>query len=156
MEAHLHPRWQRLILPALLDVSEDLATELQVQFIIATHSPLVMASAEPRFDAEKDKLFHLDLVSEDLFESEVVLEEIPFTRYGPVDNWLMSEVFELPETRNPDAAAAIEQAKKLQLEENPNPQAVSAVSEELKRLLAVDDQFWPLWKYFAEQHGVAV
>jgi AAA domain, putative AbiEii toxin, Type IV TA system/AAA domain len=156
MEAHLHPRWQRLILPALLDVSEDLATELQVQFIVATHSPLVMASAEPRFDEEKDKLFHLNLITGDLFESKVVLEEIPFARYGPVDSWLMSEVFELSETRSVEAEIAIDHAKKLQLEDNPASQEILDVSEELKRLLAVDDAFWPLWKYFAEQHGVTV
>ncbi len=62
MEAHLHPQRQRAVLPALLDVTEELSKYLQAQFIVATHSPLVMASVEPVFDEEKDKLFHLDSV----------------------------------------------------------------------------------------------
>lgn len=46
LEAHLHPKWQRTILPALIEVQKYLADELEVQFIIATHSPLIMASSE--------------------------------------------------------------------------------------------------------------
>lgn len=46
MEAHLHPRWQRSVLPALMSIGEMLAPELEVQYVVATHSPLVMASAE--------------------------------------------------------------------------------------------------------------
>lgn len=153
MEAHLHPRWQRIVLPAILNISEDLSKALQAQFLIATHSPLVMTSSEPFFDPNKDKLFHLDLVINDLFDTEVVLEEIPFTKYGLVDNWLTSEVFELPETRSVEATEAIEQAKRLQLEEAPDITEIKQVSERLKHLLSVDDEFWPLWKYFAEEHG---
>ncbi len=46
MEAHLHPRWQRAVLPALLSVAQALSSELEAQYIVATHSPLVMASSE--------------------------------------------------------------------------------------------------------------
>ena len=61
LEAHLHPNWQRTILPALVEVQKYLADELEVQFIIATHSPLVMASAETVFQTKTDKLFHLKI-----------------------------------------------------------------------------------------------
>src|SRR5205823_3864143 len=37
MEAHLHPRWQRSLLPALMEIGELLALSLKVQFLIATH-----------------------------------------------------------------------------------------------------------------------
>lgn len=156
MEAHLHPRWQRVILPALLEVSEDLAQGLQVQFIVATHSPLIMASAEPIFNVEMDKLFHLDLVQSNLFSEEVVLEEIPFIKYGPGDSWLMSDVFELNSTGSVESEEAIERAKSIQLQNDPNHNEIKKIDQELKRLLAVDHEFWPLWKYFAEQHGVRV
>jgi predicted ATP-binding protein involved in virulence len=64
MEAHLHPRWQRAVLPALLSVAQALSSELEAQYIVATHSPLVMASSEAFFDSEIDSLVHLDVSSD--------------------------------------------------------------------------------------------
>ena len=154
MEAHLHPKWQRVILPALLDVREDLAEELQVQLIVATHSPLVLASVEPKFDELRDKLFHLDLLHQGLFGNEVVLNEMDFIRNGVIDNWLMSEVFELNQPRSLPAERAIEAAIKLQTEIDPASESVRRVSEDLVRYLSAEDAFWPRWTYFAKQHGV--
>jgi len=154
MEAHLHPQWQRLILPALLDVSDELDHDLQVQFLIATHSPLVTASIEPRFDDDVDKLFHLDLVKTEQLGSEVRLNGTPFIRHGTVNSWLMSEIFELGQARSKEAEEAIEHAKTLQLQDSPKSEEVKSVSEKLVKYLAADDEFWPRWKYFAEKHGV--
>ena len=42
MEAHLHPKWQRVVLPAILDVTSILGTELEAQVIVARHSPLIL------------------------------------------------------------------------------------------------------------------
>ncbi|MBC5793701.1 ATP-binding protein [Sphaerospermopsis sp. LEGE 00249] len=154
LEAHLHPQWQRAILPALLDVRDDLASDLQVQIMVATHSPLVMASVEPRFDERVDKLFSLELVKSDLLGNEVQIEELPFIRQGVVDSWLMSDVFKLRHARSLEAEKAIEAAKVLQLSDNPNSEDVARVSNDLARYLSEDDRFWPRWVYFAEQHGV--
>lgn len=41
IEAHLHPRWQRSVVPLLRKVFP------YIQFVVTTHSPLVVASAEP-------------------------------------------------------------------------------------------------------------
>jgi hypothetical protein len=155
MEAHLHPHWQRAVLPALLDVGEDLASDLRVQFLIATHSPLVTASVEPRFDNKVDKLFHLDLVKTDFFTSEVRLEELPFIRHGLVDSWLTSDVFELSQARSLEAEEAIKDAKALQLQNKPEAEEVQNVSKRLTKYLAADDEFWPRWIFFAEKHGYA-
>ncbi len=103
IEAHLHPQWQRSILPALLKVREALAPNLHIQFIAATHSPLVMASMEPVFEEEKDKLFHLALKE----GKGIHLEEMPFQRCGRVDSWLMSDVFQLRHARSMEAEKAI-------------------------------------------------
>lgn len=70
VEAHLHPRWQRLILPALLKVVQTLRPDVKVQVIAVTHSPLVLASVEPSFDTEQDALFTFDLMG-----SEVKVEK---------------------------------------------------------------------------------
>jgi hypothetical protein len=37
--------------------------------------------------------------------------------------------------------------------EHPPKDEVQKVSERLKKVLAPDDEFWPLWIYFAEQQG---
>lgn len=154
IEAHLHPQWQRLILPALLDVQEDLEATLEVQFLIATHSPLVLASMEPRFEIERDQIFHLNLVQRGANAGEVMLEEPDFTRHGTVDAWLMSDIFELRHARSLEAEQAIEDAKKLQLQKQATEEEVREVSERLVKYLAAHDRFWPRWTFFAEQHGV--
>lgn len=63
LEAHLHPQWQRRIVPALIDVVEALAgtRDVAVQLVGTTHSPLVLASVEPDFDEARDSVFELEL-----------------------------------------------------------------------------------------------
>ena len=61
LESHLHPRWQRSILGSLLKLASLLHRSAKIQLITATHSPLVLASAEPTFDSEQDAWFDLDL-----------------------------------------------------------------------------------------------
>lgn len=46
IECHLHPKWQRTIIKAVLEVMKVLAQKSQVQLIAGTHSPLVLASLE--------------------------------------------------------------------------------------------------------------
>lgn len=150
MEAHLHPLWQRTVLPALLDVGKELSNVMQTQYLIATHSPLVMASVEVAFDDDIDSLFHMDLSK----DNEVTFGELRFIRYGSIDAWLTSEVFDLRHARSIEAETAIERAKVLQKQKNPKREDVKAVSEDLIRTLASADEFWPRWLYFAEQHGV--
>lgn len=156
IEAHLHPKWQRRILPALLQIPAALEANLQMQLLVATHSPLVMASIEPVFDNETDKIFHLNLIKQDLFAAEVTAEAVDFVLYGSVDSWLRSELFELAHARSEEAEAAIEEAKQLQMRDSDEvTQAeVAALSQRLVKYLAAHDQFWPRWTFFAEQHGV--
>lgn len=111
IESHLHPRWQRTIVPALLTVMETLsdvhdlrqAASPGVQLLAATHSPLVLASVEPLFDEERDRLFHLDVR-----DSEVLLHEEPWAKQGDVVNWLVSETFGLRQGRSVEAERVID------------------------------------------------
>jgi len=123
IEAHLHPRWQRTIVPALLDTIRMISSEVQVQIVIATHAPLVLASIETDFDPTVDKLFHTDLT-----DHSVTLDEMPFVKYGDADNWLRSEFFGLRHARSVDAEEAIEEAKALQLNDAVTPEQVAAVN----------------------------
>ncbi len=108
MEAHLHPQWQRVIVPALLDVIKILEQQLEVQLIIATHSPLVLASLEPLFQDKSDSLFTLDLVGQ-----ELVAKEIQYIKYGSINSWLTSEIFDLRRPYSVDAEKALLDAKQL-------------------------------------------
>uniref|UniRef100_UPI00375123F4 hypothetical protein n=1 Tax=Undibacterium sp. TaxID=1914977 RepID=UPI00375123F4 len=118
--------------------------------IVATHSPMVMASSETVFDSDLDSLVHLDLAE----SGEVSLNEIEFIKFGDASAWLTSPVFNLCQARSTEAESAIEDAKLLQLQENISSEDVRKVSERLVRYLSADDKFWPRWIYFAEQHGV--
>lgn len=153
LEAHLHPKWQRTILPALIEVQKYLAEELEVQFIIATHSPLIMASAETVFDVETDRLFQLKLSDE---TADAILTEERFIKYGQVNSWLTSPIFNLEQARSIGAEQVIREAKDLQLDDEPSDEEIGKVHQKLLQCLAQNDPFWPRWIYFAEQHGVTV
>jgi len=149
MEAHLHPKWQRVVLPAILDVTSILGTELEAQVIIATHSPLILASLEQDFHDSIDKLFHLQIAGE-----KVTFNEVQFIRHGRVDAWLTSEIFELKEPTSQPAENALARAKTTLSEERPNPGTIREIHKQLSETLPADDEFWPRWLYFAKQKGV--
>jgi hypothetical protein len=96
VEAHLHPQWQRVVLPALLRVVRELSASPsgedgghsptpgtnEVQILATTHAPLVLASLEPHFDDREDALFHLDLE-----DGEVNVSKVPWALRGDVSLW---------------------------------------------------------------------
>jgi len=144
--AHLHPRWQRVILPSLMTLGKLLSENLSVQIIAATHSPLVLASVETDFSVDSDVLYHLQLA-----DNSVRLDAVEYQKYGDSSGWLVSPVFGLRHARSREAENAIERAKRVQLSNAPDLVEVRLVSTELRRCLAPDDAFWPRWIYFAEQ-----
>jgi hypothetical protein len=149
VEAHLHPLWQRLIVPAIMKVASALSSSVKPQIHVATHSPLVLASVETVFDQNQDDLHHLKLL-----DANAILEELPFVKRGRADLWLISDVFGLGQARSLPAERTIEEAKALQLSAAVSPETVRDVNSRLVGLLAADDEFWPRWRYFAQQHGL--
>ena len=149
IEAHLHPRWQRLIVPALLAVMDCLADNAEVQLITTTHAPLVLASVEPVFDESRDKLIHLCLEGQ-----EVRVEDVEWAKQGDVVNWLVSDAFGLRQARSKEAERAIEAAEawmRGDVSSLPSDLATrEAIHEELQRVLAGNDEFWPRWIVSAE------
>lgn len=154
IEAHLHPRWQRAVVPALLEVVQTLTDDAgaSVQLIAATHSPLVLASVEPLFDPERDAWFDLDLVNQ-----RVELRKRPFVRLGEVGNWLTSEAFDLAEPRSLEGERAVRAALAVLNSRSPTPAAVEAADGLLRHAGLPDiDPFWVRWDYFIEQARKAV
>lgn len=153
VEAHLHPRWQRTILRALLAVVGVLSKEVNVQLIATTHSPLVMASVEPWFDSEQDAWFDLDLVGESEGSNRVELNKRPWVKHGDASDWLVSDAFDLGGAGAVEREQALERAAQVLADENFDPQKARALHDELKALLPETDPFWMRWRYVGETRG---
>jgi hypothetical protein len=152
VEAHLHPKWQRKVLPALLTIGTEISAELSLQLIVSTHSPLVLASSEPSFDPEMDKLFHLDIST----AGKVNFRRIPFDKRGTIDSWLSSDVFEVLHPGSYERSNALKRAIDLQESTSITKKKVEEITEELRSVLPPEDRFWIRWIMFAEEHGVTV
>ncbi len=145
VESHLHPQWQRVILPAILSVVEELQKSMKIQALVTTHSPLVLASLEPNFHEEDDKLFLFKLEDKD-----VTLDEVPWAKQGDTVGWLTSEIFGLKQARSKEAEIAIEAAETLMRHDDlsafpENLRTHKQIHQELQRLLTGHDPFWPRW-----------
>ena len=105
-------------------------------------------------DAEQDKIFHIDLVKQEDGSAKVEVQTPDFAVYGTADSWLRSEIFELTHARSIEAEKAIEDAKRLQVQETITTAEVEEVSQRLEQYLPAHDNFWPRWTFFAEKHGV--
>ncbi|WP_255916947.1 MULTISPECIES: AAA family ATPase [unclassified Pseudomonas] len=156
IECHLHPRWQRRIVPALLNVMSALTgtREVPVQLLAATHSPLVLASVEPEFDDNRDCIWDFDLVG-----TEVHASLFPYSRKGDVNAWLSSEVFNLKAPSSVPAEEVLERARAFLREVASQPTPLTA--EQQSTLAEIDsalrgslndvDFFWIRWSHFREQ-----
>ena len=155
VELHLHPQWQRAILPSLFEAVSDRtlprgqlfgAANLGPQIIATTHAPLVLASIETRWDDDLDSLLRYELND----QRQVVVHEGEVRKEGDANDWLTSEVFGLGEARSREAEAALTKAEGLMegaagMDETFLAEQVRALHVELKRVLPNDDPFWTRW-----------
>ena len=144
-ETHLHPRWQRTIIPSLLAAVDTLRGKRgsHPQVLVTTHSPLVAASLEPLFDRSNDDLIHLGLRA-----GQVVIEQDCWAAQGVATTWLVSETFGLEQARSLDAEKAIEAAEALMRGEKELPEGLDtkkSIHKALQKLLPAHDDFWPRW-----------
>jgi hypothetical protein len=153
IESHLHPRWQRCIVKALLNVMESLAKQANVQVIAATHSPLVLASIEPLFNPEVDAWFDLDYVKSNQFR-KVVLTRREFELHGEVSNWLTSEAFDLPSARSIYAETLLKEASELIEKPGVYPGKVKEMEIKLSKALNPRDSFLFRWRAICERKGL--
>jgi hypothetical protein len=152
-EAHLHPRWQRTILPALMAIAEVLDRDLKLQLFVTTHSPIALASVESLVDPALDRLFHFDDRGD-----AVRVESLDWIKHGDAVGWLGSEAIGLEGGgRSVEAELAIRWADAFMLGSYGEiPEAMrsrEALDVELRRVLAADDEYWTYW--FVPQGDVA-
>lgn len=154
-ETHLHPRWQRSIIPSLLSAVNSLTDNAgtAAQIVLATHSPLVAASIEPLFDDAKDDLIHLALE-----KGRVEVQQGRWTKQGDITNWLVSETFGLEQARSRESEIAIEAAEAFMRDGKSAIRGLETknkIHQELQRLLPAHDSFWPRWLVTTGKVGAA-
>jgi hypothetical protein len=151
VESHLHPRWQRVVLKALRDLVGFLHEKASAQLIVATHSPLVLASAEPWFDPAQDAWFDLDLEGH---PPKVELRKRGYAPRGTAGSWLTSEAFDLATDRGSvEAEQAILRARELLRQPQPSLEDVMQAHSALRAALPDVDRFWVRWNAFVERCG---
>jgi len=109
-ETHLHPQWQRRILPSIIEsVSTfhrgDGANEesVEIQLLATTHSPLVLGSLEQIFDVDRDALCNLELVGA-AGNRHAQISELEWYRLGSIEAWLGSPAIGLDGEVRPENA----------------------------------------------------
>ena len=148
VEAHLHPAWQRTVIPGILSVMDELSSRASVQLITATHSPLVMTSVEPSFDEKIDAWFDLDFEGK-----EVVLRRRDFEKHGDAGTWLLSEAFDLPSGRPKEYEQLVAEASQLTELDKPAPEQIEKMNAAVVQALGPTDDFLFSWRYICRQKG---
>ncbi len=103
IDAHLHPKWQLSILPALMEVCGQLDSQFSVQYFVTTHSPLVMVSAETPWNDNNDSLIDIDHLGQ-----SVSVKVKPFVKLGKAESYLNADQFDYTSNRSLEATAAID------------------------------------------------
>jgi len=146
LEAHLHPKWQRSILPALLEVARLLGDDIATQVIATTHSPLILASVESLFNESSDSVFVFDEEA-----GKVSLSKFEWAKYGDMSDWLTSPIFGLGRARSKDAERAMEAAYAYMRGEPVDGygelSTKEAIHRELLKVLPDDDPFMIGWDF---------
>lgn len=92
IDLHLHPEWQRVVVPTLANALPG------VQFIVTTHSPLVVGSLQSG---------NLFLLAEE--DGATVIRRLPERVHGKsAEQILLSPYFGLDSTRAPDVSNALQ------------------------------------------------
>lgn len=121
IDLHLHPKWQRIV------VGQLTKTFPNIQFILTTHSPIIIAGA-----SEKSQIIHLD--AEDSSDSLNICQNLAAMDIGQI---LLSELFGLKSLRSPMWDKKItrrnELLEKAQLNNN-EQEELSALNDELSVL----------------------
>ncbi|MFO0556343.1 MAG: ATP-binding protein [Polyangiaceae bacterium] len=153
-ETHLHPAWQRQIIPSLMRVVEVLAAshDTKTQVVFTTHAPLVLASLEAVFSPDLDAWSDLDLVEKGA--SHVVqLERRPFIRQGDASAWLMSRAFDLRSPGSVEAERILDEAATALSNPKFDRGQAGLLQEKLRKVLSDTDPFWVRWRFVGERKG---
>jgi len=151
LDAHLHPKWQRRVMSALLRSVDEMmqmfadhgAISCDVQIISSTHSPLVMSALEDDFDPNQDKWFDFDFGEDG---KTVGVQDRDYKRLGSAEQWLKGYAFDLTSTRSPNVEHLLGEAadvleKATESRRNELPDGVVAMFRRMRKLLPATDPY---------------
>ena len=157
IEAHLHPRWQRAILPAMLDVAKELAPKANVQIIATTHSPFVPLSVETLVDEKRDALWDLDLIEHGaaIIRQDVKLTRRRWEKRGDIAGWATSDLFDMKSTRSIEGEAVMRDLEALYLRSREEGARITrkeldTLEARLQAVLPELDPIFSRWRIFKE------
>ncbi len=111
---------------------------------------MILASAEPLFDAVQDAWFDLDLDKE---VGRIQIEKREFRRHGEVSSWLVSEAFDLGSARSLEAEEVLEEAAIALSNPDFDRQHAREIDRKLRKVLGELDPFWVRWRFVGEKKG---
>ena len=143
VECHLHPKWQRTTLPALLTVVRRLSERMQVQVMRDAFASCARVTGTVLRQGSRSAVLVRPR------RDEVHFRVYPWAKQGDVVNWLTSDIFGLRQARSKEAEQAIEAAEKFMDDEVEGlPEHLHtrvAIQRELRRVLPGDDPFLVRW-----------
>lgn len=150
IEAHLHPQWQRSLVPSLLTAMSELMKTSVVQIIMTTHSPLVLSSLENVFDSSgsKDVWFDINLVN-----GAAEITHRPFEKQGSTANWLTSAAFDLPSDYSLPKEKLWQKLDAAAHNENLSESEAHELEQEMHEILPDIDPLWIRWRKFMRSKG---
>lgn len=151
IEAHLHPRWQRSLMPSLLNAMSSLMKHSSIQYIVTTHSPLVLGSLEEVFnikDDTTDAWFDIDLN-----KNIAHIERRDFYRQVSFGDWLTSEAFDLPTDFSLSKEKLYNELSKKVVDPNLTRQEALNLEKKMSSTLIEVDPIWIMWRKFLRSKG---
>lgn len=132
-EKSLHPRWQQQI----LQVYERIARKYDSQFIIATHSPHIIASTNPQ------NLYLLDIdTSGDISKIQIMnMHELEKHTKGVEPNRILQEIMGVTSLRHNQVELKMSQLIELLTLEDFDKESTKELIDELSELLGNNDPF---------------
>lgn len=149
-ELHLHPSWQRLIIPTLIEAVKTLKEQLDVQIIFTTHAPLILSSIEPDFDPATDRWFDIDFDAEN---RDVTFQQRPFIKQGDASNWLVSQAFDLPSASNAAIEAVMKRFDDALAQDDLDKNAALTLYRDLLRTLPEQDAAPAIFRDYLTRKG---
>jgi len=182
VEAHLHPKWQRVVIPALMNVIRrltnlpdfqdtgqkspdgffwskaiyDIRTADTNQPVISSDVQLIAVTHSPLIMASVEPWFKRNVdawFDLDLVENNVELTRREFVRQGDVRNWLTSEAFDMKSAYSAEAEQALEEAAQALSDEQFSKNDATSLEQRLRAVLSDVDPFWMRWQFVAEKKG---
>jgi len=89
-------------------------------------------------------------------KGEVSFSQVNFIKYGRINSWLTSPMFNMGEPMSNEGQDAIASAIALQKRKIVTKKEVEEVTKQLVNTLAAEDNFWTRWIFYAKKFGVEV